>query len=248
MLRQGANMREIVGGDRTPNLQCIQIAEKYLKYCERERDFVPEIKYFYGPAGAGKTREAYEWLGADVYTANRTTGKFWDGYDAHTSVIIDDFRADWVRPEVFLGMTDRYPYRVETKGGMRQLLARKIAITCPYSPDEVFAASKENLDQFLGRMSEVHHYPDGGQRPMPKFFKRGKLQKPPAYAQAQIKYVHNFKSRRLGQYGVPEKVESLQTPASDVGAQSVQKSVHQYFKDSDSFAITDSDSESSSSF
>lgn len=179
MLRQGASMREILGGDATPNYQCLQIAEKYLKYNERERDWIPEVKYFFGPPGAGKTRAAREWLGEDTYTANRTTSKFWDGYDAHNGVLIDDFRTDWCKFVELLGITDRYAYRVETKGGARQLLARKIAITSPYAPEEVFGTLGENLEQFLGRITEVHELTgQASRRPMPKRFVDGELMSP----------------------------------------------------------------------
>jgi len=163
-LREGANMRSILDSD--VNLQCIQVAQKYLSYHEAERDWQPEVRWFHGPPGAGKTRAALEWLGDDTYTCNRTTSKFWDGYDAHQGVLIDDFRTEWCKFVELLGITDRYAYRVEVKGGARQLLARKIAITSPYSPEEAFTASPENLDQILRRISEIHEF-TGVQSPPP---------------------------------------------------------------------------------
>nr|QJI53694.1 MAG: replication-associated protein [Cressdnaviricota sp.] len=178
-LRNGANMREIMGGDSTPNLQCIQIAEKWLKTMETERDWMPEVKFFFGPPGAGKTRAARAWLGEDTYTCNRTTSKFWDGYDAHQGVLIDDFRADWCKFVELLGITDRYAYRVETKGGARQLLARKIAITSPHSPEETFVGSSENLEQLLGRITEIHELTGAASRRlMPKRFVDGAIISP----------------------------------------------------------------------
>jgi len=177
-LRDGASMRTILEGDN--NLQCLQIAEKYLKYKEEERDFVTEIKVYWGPPGAGKTRAAREWLGEDTYTCNRTTSKFWDGYDAHQGVLIDDFRADWCKFVELLGITDRYAYRVEVKGSARQLRARKIAITSPFHPRDWYPNSSEDIDQLLGRISEIHLI-DGtsSRRSMPKEFRNG-IQIPPA--------------------------------------------------------------------
>jgi len=178
LLRQGANMRTILDSD--VNLQCIQVSQKYLSYHEAERDWQPEVRWFHGPPGAGKTRAALEWLGDDTYTCNRTTSKFWDGYDAHQGVLIDDFRADWCKFVELLGITDRYAYRVEVKGGARQLLARKIAITSPFSPEQAFVACPENLDQILRRVSEIHEF-SGRQvlTPVPVRFIDG-FQIPPA--------------------------------------------------------------------
>lgn len=163
-LREGTTMRSIL--DLDVNLQCIQVAQKYLSYRESERDWQPEVRWFHGPPGAGKTRAALEWLGDDTYTCNRTTSKFWDGYDGHQGVLIDDFRTEWCKFVELLGITDRYAYRVEVKGGARQLLARKIAITSPYSPEEAFTASPENLDQILRRISEIYEF-TGVQSPPP---------------------------------------------------------------------------------
>lgn len=155
-LRDGYKLVEIM--DCNVNLQCISVAKQWLSVAEPERDWRPEVKWFYGPPGAGKTAAAKKWLGDDTYTCSRTTSKFWDGYDAHQGVLIDDFRAGWCKFVELLGITDRYGYRVEVKGGARQLLARKIAITSPYSPEEAFSGQSENIDQLLRRISEVHEF------------------------------------------------------------------------------------------
>lgn len=178
-LRNGATMRDITDGSF--NYQDILIAEKWFKYNEQKRSKPMEIRWYYGPPGAGKTRAALEWLGDDVYTASRTTSKFWDGYDAHQGVLIDDFRTDWCKFVELLGITDRYAYQVEVKGSARQLRATKMAITCPYSPEEVFSRISEDLDQLLGRLSEIHEITGiKSRRPMPKRFKDGEIQIPPA--------------------------------------------------------------------
>lgn len=155
-LRAGHNMRQIL--EQEPNYQCLQIAKVWLTYHESERNFFPEVKWFFGPPGSGKSKAALEWLGEDTYICSRTTSKFWDGYDAHQGVLIDDFRVGWCKFQELLGMTDRHPYKVETKGGSRQLLARKMAFTCPYDPMECFVSVHENLDQLTRRMSEIHGF------------------------------------------------------------------------------------------
>jgi len=164
MLREGATMRQVL--DTEPNLQGIQVAEKFLKYNEAPRTAAAEIRWYYGPPGAGKSYAALKWLGEDVHVASRTTSKFWDGYDAHMGVLIDDFRPKWCDFVELLGILDEGPYAVEVKGSSRQFKATKIAITCPYTPEELYSNIGENLEQLTGRISAVVHV-DGSVRSRP---------------------------------------------------------------------------------
>jgi len=164
MLRDGASMRAVIETD--PSLQCIQVAEKYLKYNEAPRTAAAEVYWYVGPPGAGKSYAARQWLGDDCHVASRTTSKFWDGYDAHKGVLIDDFRADWCKFVELLGILDEGPYAVEVKGGSRQFKPAKIAITCPYTPEELYSACSENLEQLTGRLTAIIHV-DGTVRSRP---------------------------------------------------------------------------------
>ena len=79
--------------------------------------------------------------------------KWWDGYDADEHVIMDDIRADSMRFNTLLGILDRYPCRVEFKGGTRQLLANVIIITCPLDHKALFCGElNENIDQLTRRI------------------------------------------------------------------------------------------------
>jgi len=163
MVNDGANMREIIC--ESSNYQCIRTAEKCLDYFEKARDFRPEVYWFWGETGTGKSRTAHELaseeFGEDVYETN-DNGKWWNGYDGHKCVIIDDFRYDWISFKGLLKLTDRYGYRVETKGGMRQLLAKKIYITCPHTPSgEYKYATTENLTQLERRITEIRKFGSG---------------------------------------------------------------------------------------
>lgn len=168
MLREGATMRLVL--DTEPSLQQIQVAEKFLKYKEAPRTAAAEIRWYAGPPGAGKSYAARQWLGDDTHVASRTTSKFWDGYDAHKGVLIDDFRPKWCDFVELLGILDEGPYAVEVKGSSRQLKATKIAITCPYTPQELYSAHNENIEQLLGRISVVIKV-DGSvrSRPPPRY-------------------------------------------------------------------------------
>lgn len=151
VLDGGGNMKEVTAVAHS--MQAVSIAKEYLKYHEKPRDWKPEVHWYHGSTGAGKTRQAREWLGDGTYTC-LDNGKFWEGYDAHESVLIDDMRRDFCKYHQLLKILDRYEYRVETKGGSRQLRARKIAITAPYPPDEMYN-TREDINQLLRRIDRI---------------------------------------------------------------------------------------------
>ena len=74
------------------------------------------VDWYYGATGTGKTKAAWMKLpGAYFHAADNM--KWWDGYDMQKTVIIDDFRQEKCSVAYFLKCFDRYPMRVEFKGG-----------------------------------------------------------------------------------------------------------------------------------
>jgi len=138
------------------NVQQIRIAEKYLSYNESSRDWKPYVTWIYGDSGTGKSKMAREISGEDVYTKNVGT-KWWDGYDGHEDVIVDDFRDSWWPITYMLALLDRYPMIVEYKGGQRQFRAQRITVTCLYGPDDCYRHTGECIKQLLRRIDKVVH-------------------------------------------------------------------------------------------
>lgn len=136
------------------NHQQIMVAEKFLTYNEDEREWKPYVVWFHGPTGTGKSKRAREMLGDDVYTKN-TASKWWNGYDRHEDVIIDDFRDSWWDLTYMLALLDRYGFRVETKGGMRQMLARRIVVTSALHPKDCYRGTGEAIQQLLRRVDDI---------------------------------------------------------------------------------------------
>ena len=136
--------------------QSIRMCECYLKYHERKRRWMPVVKWFYGTTGTGKSKAAYEESNEDVYTTGKTI-KWWEGYDANEHVIIDDFRSDFCCFHELLKLLDRYPYRVECKGGSRQLLATQMIITSAYHPRDVYEGI-EDIQQLIRRITEIRKF------------------------------------------------------------------------------------------
>lgn len=138
------------------NFQEIRVAEKFLTYCEEARDWKPMVVWLWGPTGTGKSRIARSLTGQDRYVKNTGT-KWWDGYDGHSNVIMDDFRPSWWDLTYMLGLIDRYEFLVEFKGGNRQFRARTIVITSAFAPEECYTGTGECVRQLLRRIDVVDH-------------------------------------------------------------------------------------------
>lgn len=135
-------------------LQALKYNEQLLKYRERERDFKPIVVWIYGPTGTGKTMTARE-MSQDPWVSMDSL-EWWEGYDAHKHVIIDDFRASYCRFVTLLRILDRYPCKVPNKGGSRQLLAEQMIITSVYSPAKVYSSSvAEDMEQLMRRIDII---------------------------------------------------------------------------------------------
>jgi len=67
---------------------------------------------------------------------------WWDGYGGQRDVIIDDFYGG-LRFSFMLQLLDRYPLRLQTKGGSVVLLATRFVITSNKHPSDWY-----NYDKF----------------------------------------------------------------------------------------------------
>lgn len=153
MIQENPSMDYVI--DNVSSLQAIRTAEKLMVYREPRRSWKTEVYWFHGPTGTGKSRKAYE-LHPEAYTA-MDTGQWWEGYDGDEVVIIDDMRKDFLKFHQLLKLFDRYPYRVECKGGSRQFLAKTIVVTSCYSPEEMFD-TREDIQQLLRRITKIKSF------------------------------------------------------------------------------------------
>ncbi|KAL0168654.1 hypothetical protein M9458_036876 [Cirrhinus mrigala] len=80
-----------------------------------------------GPPGCGKSRHVSELVrGQPTYYKPR--GPWWDGYDGHVNVVVDDYYG-WIAYDELLRVCDRYPCKVPVKGAFVEFLAKWIYIT-----------------------------------------------------------------------------------------------------------------------
>lgn len=149
----GGNMREVCTIARS--YQSIKVAEVMLKFFEEPRNWLMDVKWFHGSTGSGKTVEAFRLMPDDRWVSARNL-RWFEGYDGHSNVIIDDFRGDFCTFHELLRILDTKEYRIEIKCSSRQLRARNIIITSPYHPREVYKnRSQEDINQLLRRINEI---------------------------------------------------------------------------------------------
>eukprot|EP00481_Brizalina_sp_1-RS-2013_P002279 TRINITY_DN5_c0_g1_i11.p1 TRINITY_DN5_c0_g1~~TRINITY_DN5_c0_g1_i11.p1 ORF type:complete len:150 (-),score=19.88 TRINITY_DN5_c0_g1_i11:574-1023(-) len=145
-------MRDIVSS--ATSFQSIRMAEIKFKYFEPQRSWKTQVYWFYGKSGLGKTKKAVE-MCEDPYMCLENN-KWWEGYDGHDDVIIDDYRRDFCKFRVLLQLLDRYPVRVECKGGSRQFRAKRLFITSPKSPKDTWEGrTDEDLYQLTRRIDII---------------------------------------------------------------------------------------------
>lgn len=133
MVKEGASELEIA--ETAPGLWCQygRRFEDYRALLSEDRDWIPEVKVWWGEPGTGKSRAARDWLGEyDVLTY--TSGGFFIGYKNHENVLLEDFDFKSMPRDVFLQCTDRYKHVVNVKNGERNWNPRRIAITSNFDP------------------------------------------------------------------------------------------------------------------
>lgn len=98
-----------------------------------KRTWKTEVHVYWGEPGTGKSRTANE-LAPNAYW-KMPGSKWWDGYNGEDDVIIDDFKPDEWERDALLRLMDRYPLRVEYKGGSCEFAAKRLIITTNFDPE-----------------------------------------------------------------------------------------------------------------
>lgn len=159
LMEDGNGIGDILRSGAIKRANHLSYVERCMKYLEPTRKLQkPKIFWCYGGTGVGKSHWAWEYAGANfssIYTGTTfSNGKTWfNGYDAHECIIINEVRGDSMPWEFLLNFTDKYPMSLETKGGTRQLHAKCIIFTTPKHPKKTFQYHmSEDLTQITRRM------------------------------------------------------------------------------------------------
>lgn len=137
-----------------------------IKRIKQDHQMVPpslptlDFHWFTGPSGTGKSKSARE-LYPDAYIKN--SNKWWDGYDNHQSVIIEEWDPSLACMASFMKKwADHYAFNAETKGGTLMARPKTIVVTSNFSIAECFPQPQDHLP--LQRRFTVREFaPSNGQ-------------------------------------------------------------------------------------
>lgn len=143
--------------------QWVRYGPRFMEYNrlrKKKRNYPMEIEVLYGPTGTGKTRYAFETY-PDAYF--QPPGKWWPDYEGQETVIIDEMYGSRFPLGFFLQLTDRYPLKVEVKGGTREFTSKRIVFTSNYHPHEWYANKKSDFywpgyDERVSTRQQVHPF------------------------------------------------------------------------------------------
>lgn len=108
--------------------------------------------WIYGLSGVGKTSAVFNTFGIDnVY--DKGVNKWWDGYGDEETVLIDDVTVENGKyiASFLLRWADKFPVRVETKGGMLRVRPKRIICTSNYKLEDVFENCGVDMDAMRRR-------------------------------------------------------------------------------------------------
>ena len=154
----GATMKEIADKDPLAVVQYGAGLQRLCSLYEKPRDWTTakEVIVLWGPTGTGKTRRAFTEC-ENPYIWDPDMKSWFDGYSGQKHVIFDEFRGQ-LPMGTMLRLLDRYPCRVQYKGGSAQFVADKIYITSPKHPKTWYSDQDDDrVSQLMRRISEIVH-------------------------------------------------------------------------------------------
>lgn len=142
------------GGAYIRYFKGIERLEQIVRCTPRDPAVPVTVHWWYGSTGTGKSRDAF----ATFPGAYRKSGgdHWWNHYNGHSTVIIDDYRPNMCTFADFLRILDRYPTFVQSKGGVMELTATTIVITTISRPEYLWRKqTDEALDQLVRRLTTI---------------------------------------------------------------------------------------------
>lgn len=168
MIEAGAKEKDIAQQHFNVWVKYYRAFERYKRLQLPQRNVATQTLVLWGPPGSGKSATCQAMFPDAFWLAKPANGQgtWFDGYDNHESVIIDEFYG-WLPYDFMCRLLDRYPFVIQTKGGAVQFVAKYVIITSNQSPDcwynDGLRALERRLTPPLGKIEFVPYsekFPD----------------------------------------------------------------------------------------
>ncbi len=141
----------------------------YKKIIAPVRDWVTNVILLVGPTNTHKSHFAHV-LGKSgafgsfyVVPCTKGSGLYFDGYDQHECILIDEMNGSRCKPEFLNNLCDRYEFSVPVHGsGNVAFLARTVIICSNYVPKDWW--KHHNISTFMRRIS-IAYFTGKDERP-----------------------------------------------------------------------------------
>lgn len=154
-IKEGVSEVEIA--ESNPQLWCQygRRFETYRALLQPKRRWKSEVYVFWGPAGTGKSHEAWR-LAGDQADSVKFANSFAIGYKNAPNVILDDLEPWSIERQTLLQLLDEWPCTVNVKGNSKEWNPRKIYITTNLDPNRWFTGTTQA--SWMRRLSHVQHF------------------------------------------------------------------------------------------
>lgn len=127
-----------------------------------ERTWPMEIHIYYGQTGTGKSYEARRKYSEAYWLPlpGKRQVMWWPNYHGEEVVIIDEYREQISFPRILV-LLDRYPMKVQMKGGFYQFSSRIIVFTTNIDPENWYSDSVEDRTPLMRRFrdfAKIHDF------------------------------------------------------------------------------------------
>lgn len=158
-LKENPTSLSMVIDEDVVNHQQYRFAQTMSEFYMQARDpeQPPIVYWISGSTGVGKTSLVYQCFGRESVCSISK----WDwpgtGYAQQECLLFDDLRGENISFNTMLKITDRYPYRLEYKGGFVELNSPYIVITSPQNIRQAYGGGfvKEDVGQLERRVIEI---------------------------------------------------------------------------------------------
>lgn len=152
-IKEGKSLKDVANENPSQWAYHRKAMADFKQLNEEVRNWETEVILLWGKSGSGKTREAIE-AGA---TMLEIIGDFINGYDGEDIVVFDDIEPWTFKRYQFLKLFDRYPYKINIKGGTRNWKPKKVYLTTNNKPDEILTdkAMRRRVTEIRNICTEV---------------------------------------------------------------------------------------------